>query len=326
MRRRDAVLGSLALSSLPRLVGAQPAQKIFRIGILSRGRSREQAAYIFLALRAIGYEEGKNVLFDYRFAEGREDKLAELAELAAELVESKVDLIVAPIHEEILAAKRATSTIPIVMLWGVAPVELGLVASLAHPGGNVTGTTFNNPEEIGKVLQVLRDAVPRLSRVACLYAPSGLMMDANVRSTQQAASALGIRLTLLPCSSDAELDAAFAQIERERPQALYVGSTGAVFMRKASVIAFAARLRLPAIYATREWVMDGGLLSYSADTGAVIVRAAAIIDRILKGAKPSDIPVEQPTRYELVINLKTAKALGITIPQSLLLRADEVIQ
>ena len=323
MNRRDTLLASLALGVLPGLAGAQPVQKVFRIGVLSRGRPREQALYIFSALRALGYEEGKNVVFDYRNAEGREDRLAVLA---AELVASKVDLIIAPIYEEILAAKRATSTIPIVMLWAAAPVEFGLVASLAHPGGNVTGTTFNDPEWVGKILEVLRDTVPRLSRVAVLYAAGGLLMDTYVRITREAAVAMGIHLTLLPCSSDADFEAALAQIARERPEALYVATTGVVYTQRARVIAFAARQRLPAIYLTKELVTEGGLIAYTPDAAAVMQRAASIIDRILKGAKPADIPVEQPTRFELVINMKTARALGIRIPQMMMLRATELIE
>ena len=323
MNRRDTVLALLALGILPFPVWAQPAQKVYRIGLLSFALPREVFVGIIAALSALGYEEGRNVEFLYRLAEGRDDRLPNLA---ADLVENKVDLIVTILNPETQAAKRATSTIPIVMVLGMAVVETGLVASLARPGGNLTGTTIQAPEHGGKLLEVLRDAVPRVTRVTILWEPEFPGMELYRREAERAAQAMGIRLTLLPGRTLAELEAAFTLIVRERPDALYVVPTGAINTHRARVIEFAARQRLPAIYANIRSVAEGGLIGFAADQGALVRRTAAIIDRILKGAKPADLPVERPTRYELAVNLKTAKALGITFPQSLLLRADEIIQ
>jgi len=322
MNRRDTVLALLALGAAP-LAWAQPTRRAYRIGVLLHFWPPERFVVLSAPLRDLGYEEGRNIVFDYRFAEGQEDRLPGLA---ADLVAKKVDLIIAWFNQETLAAKRATSTIPIVMAFSIAPVESGLVASLAHPGGNVTGTTLQGPETAGKILQVLRDAVPRVSRVTILFEPEFPGMKFYLRATERAAEAMGIRLTLLPGRTLAEIESAFTLSARERPDALYVVPTGAIFTHRARVIDFAARQRLPAIYTTKYPVTEGGLISYSQDQAALARRAAAIIDRILKGAKPAELPVEQPTKFDLVINLKTAKALGLTIPQSLLLRADEVIQ
>jgi len=323
MNRRDTVVALLALAPSPHAVRAQQAKKVYRIGLLSLALPRESFVAIVSALRELGYEEGRNIVFEYRLAEGKEDRLPGLA---ADLVAKKVDLIVALVNPEILAAKRATSTIPIVMARSMAPVETGLIASLARPGGNVTGTTIQAPETGGKILEVLRDAVPRVSRVTTLSEPEFPGMELYRREAERAAKAMGIRLTPQPARNLAELEAAFALTARERPDALFVVPTGAIFTHRARVIEFAARQRLPAIYTSKQPVTEGGLISYAADRGALLRRCAAIIDRVRKGAKPADVPVEQPVKYELVINLKTAKAIGLTIPQSLLVRADEVIQ
>ena len=325
MKRRDALIATLVFGVAPLTGWAQAAGKTYRIGILASVAPRAGVGPVLLlaALRELGYEEGRNLIIDYRLAEGQQDRLPALA---ADLVANKVDLIVAFLNPEILAAKRATTTIPIVMAFSQAPMESGLVASLARPGGNVTGTTIQGPETAGKILEVLRDAVPRVKRVTILWEPEYPGMELYRRATERAAEAMGIRLTLLPGRSLAEMETAFAAIARERPDALYVVTTGAIATHRARVIEFAARQRVPAIYTGKVPVTEGGLMSYSQDFGPLVRRTAAIIDRILKGAKPADLPVEQPTTFELVINLKTAKALGITIPQSVLIRADEVIQ
>jgi putative ABC transport system substrate-binding protein len=212
------------------------------------------------------------------------------------------------------------------MMFALAPVEIGIVTSYAHPGGNVTGTTVQAPVMGAKFVELLHDAVPRATRVTIIWQPEFPGMELYRREADRAAEALGIRLTLLPGGSLAELESALAKTAQDRPDALYVVTTGAIFTHIARVIQFAAHQRLPAIYTGRQFVVQGGLMSYQADRGALVRRTAAIIDRILKGAKPADLPVEQPTNFELVINLKTAKTLGLRIPQSLLARADEVIE
>ena len=323
MNRRDTVLALLGLCAAPLALRAQQAPKTYRIGVLSQHIPREKFIAFPAALREIGYVEGQNFVFEYRYAEGREDRLPALA---ADLVAKQVDLILALVNPEILAAKRATSTIPIVMIYGLTPVESGLVPSLARPGGNVTGTAVEDPEAAGKKLEILRDALPRLARVTVLLEPEYPGMLAYTRATERAAKAMGIRLTLLRVRSLEELEHAFTLITRDRPDALYVAAVGAVISHRARVIEFAALQRLPAIYTVNFVVKEGGLMAYAANQAALLRRTAAIFDRILKGARPADLPVEQPTQFELAINLKTAKTLGLTLPQSLLLRANEVIE
>ena len=321
MNRRNALRACIRRRAAHGLGAA--GGETFAIGVPGIHRAAPAEFVLRNACASLGYEEGRNLIVDYRFAEGQQDRLPGLA---ADLVANKVDLIVAVTNPEILAAKRATTTIPIVMMYSSTPVETGLVASLARPGGNVTGTTIQGPETAGKILEVLHDAVPRAKRVALLFEPEFPGMQFYLRATERAAEAMGIRLTLLPGRSLAELETAFAVIARERPDALYVAMTGAIATHRARVIEFAARERVPAIYTGKLPVTEGGLMAYSQDFGPLVRRTAAIIDRILKGAKPADLPVEQPTNFELIINMKTANALGLTIPQSLLLRADEVIR
>ena len=322
MQRRSiiSITGGVALgAALPAVT--QTAPRVYRIGVLTR----LPRAYFLLpsALRALGYEEGRNIVFDYRSAEGQGDRLPALA---VALVEKKVDLIVAITNPDVEAAKRATSTIPIVMMYSVVPVEMGLVASLAHPGANVTGTTLHGPETAGKILQLLRDTVPRVKRVAVLLEPDIPLLQPYIRASESAATAMGIQLPLLSGRNAAELDVSFARIARERPDALYIVIGGAINTQRARIIEFAARERLPAIYTDKRPVTEGGLMSYTYSGDELLLRAAAIIDRILKGAKPADIPVEQPTRFDFAINLKTAQALGLTIPRSVRLQATEVIE
>jgi len=275
------------------------------------------------ALRELGYEEGRNIEFDYRYAQGKEERLAGLA---SDLVAAKPDLILALLNPEILAAKRATSTIPIVMAYALTPVESGLIASLARPGGNITGTTIEDPEMGGKKLEILRDTVPHLARVTGLWEPEFPGMDIYYRATERAAKAMDIRLTMLPARTIDEMEHAFTLITRERPDALLVVPTGAIAMYRKRVVEFAASQRLPAMYTGDSPVADASLMSYSPDFRALAQQTAIIIDHVLKGAKPADIPVEQPTLFKLLINLKTAKALGLTFPQSILLRATVVIE
>lgn len=323
LNRRDACLALLALGGAPLIGSAQPVGKVHKIGILSYTAPRASFALFLTALRASGYEEGKNLAIEYRLAEGQLDRLPGLA---AELVAARVDLIVAVTNPEILAAMRATASIPIVMLYSQVPVESGLVASLVRPGGNVTGTTIQGPETAGKILEVLHDAVPRAKKVAILWEPNYPGMELYRQATERAATAMGIRLTLLSGQNIGEIEASLAAIVKERPDALMIVPSGAIAIHRARVIEFAARQRLPAIYTFKTPVIEGGLISYSQNFGSLVARSASFVDRILKGAKPGDLAVEQPTTFELIVNMKTADALGLKIPDSVLIRADEVIR
>ena len=301
----------------------QAARRAYRIGLLSYIRTRESFAGIVAALRGLGYVEGQNTEFLFRFAEGDNNRLSTHA---ADLVAKKVDLIVCPTNTEILAAKRATASIPIVMLFSLAPVEMGLIASFAHPGSNVTGTTIQAPAMGAKFVEILRDTIPRIQRIAILWEPNFPGMEIYRREADRAAEALKIKLTLLPGGTLAELESALKILVLDRPDALYVVPTGAIYANVSRIIGFAASNRLPAIYPGDRYAAEGGLMSYAADGDELTRQCAAIADRILKGANPADLPVEQPTRYRMVVNLKTANALGLKIPQNVLLRADEVIE
>ncbi|HEV2056810.1 MAG TPA: ABC transporter substrate-binding protein [Methylomirabilota bacterium] len=276
-------------------------------------------------LRELGWVEGQNIVIDYRYAEGRFDRLPDLA---AELVRLKVDIIVAQPLPAAAAAKNATETIPIVMISGGAdPVGLGLIATLARPGGNVTGSSYSAGQEIGgKQLELLKKTVPKVRRVAILSNPANPGHPPMVGELNVAARSLGVQLQLLEVRGPNEFDGAFAAMATERAGALLVLSDGMFNLHRTRLADLAARSRLPAAYGVREFVDAGGLMSYGPSLRDLYRRSAAYVDKILKGAKPADLPVEQPTKFELVINLKTAKALGLTIPPSLLQRADELIQ
>jgi putative tryptophan/tyrosine transport system substrate-binding protein len=277
-------------------------------------------------LRDLGYVEGRNVVMEYRFAEG---KLERYPALAAELVALKVDAIVAPITPAALAAKQATRTLPIVFITVGDPVTSGLVTSLARPGGNVTGLSNINAELVGKCLEQLKQAVPGVSRVAVLWQPGFLDERTEkemLKGADVAGRALGVRLQIVEARGPADLDRAFSDITKARARALTVLPANLFFTERRRLVDLAAKNRLPAVYPLREFVDDGGLMSYGANNADLFRRAATYVDKILKGAKPADLPVEQPTKFQLVINLKTARALGLTIPQSVLGRADEVIQ
>jgi len=268
--------------------------------------------------------EGQNIAIEYRWAEGRFERLPDLA---AELVRLKVDVIVSVVTQASLAAKNATRTIPIVMVAAGDPLGSGLVASLARPGGNVTGPSSMYAELAGKQLELLKETVPKVSRVAVLWNPANAVWQAQMlRATEVAARALGLQLQLLEARGPDELEGAFAAMTRERASALLV-QVDVIFALHARRLAdLAAKRHLPAMYGSREHVEAGGLMSYAPNIPDLFRRAATYVDKILKGAKPADLPVEQPTRFELIINLKTAKALGLTIPPSLLVRADQVIE
>jgi putative ABC transport system substrate-binding protein len=330
MRRKilSALLTILVFAAV-NLVQAQQPKKVPRIGYLSAlnpATESARAEAIRLALSERGYIEGQNIAIEYRYAEGKVDRAPELA---AELVRLKVDIIVvAGGNRIILAAKSATKTIPIVMVGvGVDPVEAGLVESLARPGGNVTGITNLTGELGGKRLELLKEAVPKLARVAVLY-------DAAVRSSilevkkvlPAVAPALGLTVRFWEVRAGDGFDRVFAAMGRQRPDGLYALGSPLINTNRKRIVGFALKSRLPSMYISREDVEAGGLMSYGAHEADSYRRVAYYVDRILKGAKPADLPVEQPTKFELVINLKTAKQIGLTIPPEVLARANRLIK
>ena len=309
-------------------VEAQQPKKVPRIGYLAGSAATEstRAEGIRVALRELGYIEGQNIAFEYRYAEGKPDRQPELA---AEMVRLKVDIIVVTGGTgQTRAAKNATKTIPIVMTGtGSDPVEAGLVESLARPGGNVTGITNLGRELGGKRLELLKEAVTKVARVAVLYEP----VAGSVREVKEllpvAARALGLTIQPWEVRAADGFERVFAAISKWRPDGLFVPAAGPVMTaNQKRIVDFALRSRLPSMYSLRLFVDAGGLMYYGADLADSYRRVAYYVDRILKGAKPADLPVEQPTKFELVINLKTAKQIGLTIPQSVLYRADKVIK
>jgi putative ABC transport system substrate-binding protein len=325
--RRRLVAMACGVTLTWRSAAAQQAGKVYRIGYLSTPTRESVARGVdaFLRrLRELGWVEGRNLVIEYRWAEG---KVERLPELAADLVRLKVDVIVAPAGSAALAAKNATSSIPIVMIFPNDPVEMGLVASLSRPGGNITGTTFTTSSEIfGKQLQILKEAIPGVSRVAVLRNPVDPSFARQVGELEAAARSLNVRLQHLGAQGPEEFDGAFAAMARDRAQALLVIATSTFLVHRSRLAELAVKARLPTMNSFREQVEAGGLMAYAVNMADFVGHAAEYVDKILKGAKPGDLPVEQPTRFELVINLKTAKALGITIAQAVLLRADEVIE
>jgi putative tryptophan/tyrosine transport system substrate-binding protein len=326
----SSILVSVMLLAVAVIAEAQQPKKVPRIGYLSSGNPTSESARaegLRLALRELGYIEGQNIAIEYRFAEGRPDRESGLA---AELVRLKVDIIVVASGDQwIRAAKNATKTIPIVMMGqGSDPVRAGHVESLARPGGNVTGLTALNRELGGKRLELLKEAVPKLSRVAVLYDPANQPSLHEVKELLPA-DARALKLTIQPWEIRAvdDFEKVFAALNKQRPDGLYSFGAGRVMRPNLKrIVDFALKSRLPAVYGSREDVEAGGLMSYGADLADVYRRVAIYVDKILKGAKPADLPVEQPTKFELVINLKTANQIGLTIPQSLLYRADKVIK
>ena len=312
---------TLILLSALRASEAQPVAKIPRIGMLWFGSpvvgSSPHLEAFRQGLRELGYTEGQNIVIETRHAAMR---------LAANLVLSKVDVIVAAGDPAIYAARHATSTIPIVMVAGADPVGSGLVASLARPGGNLTGSSALSPGLSGKRLQLLTEALPGVSRVAVLWNPADPAKALDVRETQAAGQALGVQLQLLEVRGPEEFESAFAAMTRERAEALITLGDPLTLSHRMRIVDLAAKNRLPAMYDVQEFVEAGGLMAYGPSLPDMFRRAAASVDKILKGAKPSTLPVEQPMKFELIIDLKTAKALGLTIPQSVLFLADQVIQ
>ncbi len=329
MKRRDfiALLGG-ATAAWPLAARAQqPAGRVYRVGYLSIG-SREQTLHFIKAfeegLRSLGYRVGENVIIEYRFANGEMERLPANV---ADVVRLGVDIIVATSNPIVVAAKKATTTIPIVMTNGLDPVSAGLVASLARPGGNVTGLAVDAGGEIlGKRFELLKETLPNLSRLGILWNPD--FAFTRTRQTSMAETARTLGLTTIPVEARGldELEQAFATMVRERAQAFVMQGDSVLYNYRSQIAEMALRNRLPAASLQRELAEAGFLLTYGADIPDLYRRSAVFIDKIFKGAKPADLPVEQPTKFQLVINLKTAKALGVEVPTSLLQRADEVIE
>ncbi len=322
MDRRTFLCGLTGAVTLSAQASAEPPAR--RIGLLMT-TTPVAASHIAAAfadgLRDLGYVEGKDVVFEYLWAEGKPERLAEMA---AQLVRHKVDVIVASSQAPALAAKRATQTIPIVMVNVTDPVEVGLVASLARPGGNVTGLSQQlTPEIRAKQLQLLKEALPKVSRVAVLWSAATTVGRGEYEA---AGRALGLRIQFVEVHGADDLGRAFAALGGERIDALLVPGDTLLFTERQRVTALAREHQMPGIYSLREFTEAGGLMSYSARISEQFRRAARYVEKILRGANPATLPVESPTQYELVINLKTAKALGLTIPQSLMLRADQLVE
>jgi len=318
---------ALGVLAAPLVAGAQEARKVPRIGYLSAASPSSDGEFtepLRQGLRELGYAEGQNIVIEYRWAGGRFELLSDLA---AELVRLKVDVIVASVTPAALAAKNSTGTIPIIVVTAADPVGSGLVASLAQPGGNVTGLSLTPSLSLsGKQLELLREAFPNLSQVAVLANPANPPTAGFLRETTLVARSLGVQLHVVEVRALEEFDGAFATIRNAHAHALLVIADPLMAYQRSRIVAFAASSRLPATYPYRSFADAGGLMSYGVKVHDLFRRAATYVDKILKGAKPGDLPVEQPTKFDLVINLKTAKTLGLTIPQSLLSRADEVIE
>jgi putative ABC transport system substrate-binding protein len=328
MRRRDfiAVMGGVA-TAWPLGAGAQQKAKLPLIGVLNPGSTDTPGtAGFYEGMRELGYSEGSNMAVERRYGDWKTDRFLELA---ADLVRLKVDVIVVISTSPARAARQATGIIPIVVGGMADPVGDELIVSLARPGGNLTGTTFLGPELIAKRFGLLKAAIPVLTRVAALWHPAAYgkrTIEGMLRETGVAAQSLGLQLQLVPAVGPADLDGAFATMTREHAEAVILLPSPMLYGEHKHIVELAANSRLPAMYAAREFVEDGGLMSYGASLPDLFRRAATYVDKILKGANPADLPVEQPTKLELVFNLKTAKELGLVIPREFLSLADEVIE
>ena len=313
------VCGSIVAT--PLAAEAQQPPKVPRIGVLEANPGFEKPFHD--GLNQFGYMEGKNIFLEWRWAHARAERFPELA---ADLVRLKVEVIVATNNPAVAAAQKATKTIPIVMVLATDPVGLRFVASLARPAGNITGLTIQSPELAGKRLQLLKEAVPHLTRVAVLWDPAEPGRHELVKDTEAASPKLGLQLQTMGVRSRSEIGSAFTTMTREGVGAVIVYGSSLLYAHRATIAELALKSRLPAMCPGPEWVAAGFVMTYSASFNDMFRRAPYFVDRLLKGAKPGDLPVEQPTKFELVINVKTAKALGLTIPQSILVRADQVIQ
>jgi putative tryptophan/tyrosine transport system substrate-binding protein len=326
---RRTFLGALAggLLSAPCLALGQTALKVYRIGYLSASSGTPQAPTVEAfrqGLSALGWAESQNIAIEYRWADGHFDRLPALA---AELVGLKVDLILASPTPAAVGAQKATTTIPIVGVSLTDPVGLGIVASLARPGGNVTGVSYSvGPEIFGKDLALLKELTPQTRRFAVLANPAGPAYSVTIKNIEEAARSLDLQLRFFAARGPADFDGAFATMARERVGAVFVVTDPAFIQHRTRLTALAAKNRLPSMFTQRADVEAGGLMSYGPNLPELYRRAATYVDKIFKGAKPGDLPIEQPTTFELAINLRTAKAIGVTIPPSILRRADRVIE
>jgi putative tryptophan/tyrosine transport system substrate-binding protein len=329
MRRRAVVsIVALAVGILVAPLAAETQQtgKAHRVGFLGNSTAALEANLVGPfreGLRDLGYVEGRNILIEYRWAEGKYERFPALI---GELIGQKVDVIVTAGTPASLAVKKATTSVPLVMVAVGDPVATGLVASLARPGGNITGLTSISPEMEGKRLELLREVVPTVSHIAVLWNAASPIQVIQEKETRAAAQMLRLKVLSLGVRSKEEIDSAFTTIVRERPDALFVLADRLFLHHRARIMDFAAQQRLPGVHAYRELVEVGGLMSFGPSYADMHRRAAYFVDRILKGAKPADLPVERPAKFELVINVRTAKALGLTLPPSILVRADQIIE
>jgi putative tryptophan/tyrosine transport system substrate-binding protein len=322
-RRAFLTIVGGSILAAPLAVEAQEAAKVPRVGYILPLSARQRNEPFWEGLRELGYVEGRNIVTVPRYAEGRSEHYPELAR---ELVQLGVDVIVSDGTQATLAARQATTRTPIVMIAG-NPLSLGLIASLAKPGGNITGLSTNSPELVGKRLQLVKDAFPQVTRLAVLFNALSPVSESFVRESEVSAQALRLQIERAPVRSGADLEGAFAALVSKHLDAVLVIEDPTLFRREMGRITqLAVKHRLLTVVGVSSYVRDGALMSYGANFDHMFRRTAFYVDRILKGAKPGELPVEEPTKFELVINLKTAKALGLTIPQTLLLRADQVIE
>jgi putative ABC transport system substrate-binding protein len=322
MRRREFItlLGGGAAWPLGAL--AQPSGKIWRMGFIARGHETFYDA-LFEGLREFGYAEGRNLIVERRYAG---DSTRRFQEFAAEMVRLKVDIIIVVTTPAALAVKNATTTIPVVFPNAINPVETGVVASLAHPGGNVTGGAAQTAVLSAKRLEIVKEVLPSLSLAAVLWNAANPALAFAWRDTQAAAGALGVSLQPHELRDPKDFEVAFAMMAQQRPDVFIVLQDALTLQHRKAIIDFAVRERLPGMFVAKEWVEVGGLMSYGESLPEMYRRGAYFVDRILKGAKPAELPVEQVTKFELVLNLKAAKTIGLTIPETILVRADEVIE
>jgi putative ABC transport system substrate-binding protein len=323
MKRRDfIVLTAGAIAARPLRAREEAAGKVWRMGFLAHGHENFYDA-LFDALRPLGYVEGKNLVVERRYAEGHAERFADFA---ADMIRLNVDIIIVSTTPAALAVKSATQTIPVVFPNAISPVESGVVASLVNPGGNITGGAAQTAILSTKRLAILKEVVPGLSRSAVLWNAANPALAYPWKETQIAATSLGLKLESVEVRSTSDIETAFAAIVRDQPDALMVLQDALTLQHRKDIIDFAAARRLPGMFVAKEWVVGGGLMSYGENLAEMYRRGAYFVDKIFKGAKPADLPVEQVTKFELVLNLKTAKAMGWTIPPTILATADEVIE